>query len=371
MEVLAHKEWILIPDHSYAIYGVDRLLSDFCKKNHLNYYVYSLKEVKKGILNKDLIDIIRNPIALLIAPVSLKINQDLFQLFRGNVRSFATPSTGIDHVDLLFLLEYQIPFFDAQGENKDSVVEYVLSALPYVIEEEKLLRKDIVFGIIGYGRIGSLLGKILKDLDFQYLAVDPYVFPNEYKNSLNQINECDVITFHVPLTYDGEYATYQMIHVKYLQNLDNKIIINTSRGQIFTKEAYFYLLQNFVSVKDVFFLEPPTKELLDFKLLKISTPHVAGYNWISRFRGIFRVLQKFADVFQYKFYYDINDFKPISYEIEIFDSILKETLELKKNPKYFYIRDRYPRRANIRNQTYKKEWNKFHKLIYSYFYELY
>ncbi len=370
MEVLAHKEYIFIPDHSYAIYGVDRLIQDFCKKNHLNYYVYSLQDIKKGIINNDIIDIIKSPIALFISPVSLKINYDLFQLFGNNIRSFATPSTGIDHVDLLFLLENQIPFFDAQGENKDSVVEYVLSALPYVIDENKLLKRDLIFCIIGFGRIGSLLAKVLKDLDFKYIPIDPYVLPDEYDNNLKKINECDVITFHVPLTYDDEYATYQMVTLEFLKSLKNKIIINTSRGQIFTKEACSYLMQNFLSIKDVFLYEPPDNILLDSKLLQVSTPHVAGYNWISRFRGVYKILQKFSNVFQYKFYYDINDFKPQSYQLEIFDSIKKETFELKKNPRYFFIRDRYPVRADIKNQKYKKDWNQFHKLIYSYFYEL-
>ena len=372
MEVLVRKDYLLIPDHTYSIYGVDKLIDSFCKNNQLQYSVYSLKELKKSIqanqLTEDLREFLIHNIALFLVPVSNNIKKNLYNLFNKKILSFGTAATGMDHVDFDFLQELKIPFFDAQGENKDSVVEYVLSVLPYVIDTKKLLNRTIRFGVIGYGRIGKLLVNILEKLGFSYVLVDPYVLSEEYKVQLSRISGCDVITFHVPLTYTGEFSTYQMIDKIYLNHLNNhQIIINTSRGKIFSPESYRFLVNQNQCVFDVYYEEPPKKELLIFDNLKISTPHVAGYNWISRFRSVFTVLEKFARHFNYRFNFIIDDFLPKHYETEIYESILKETHRLKSDPNYFSIRDKYPTRADIKNQTYKKDWNLFHKELYELF----
>jgi phosphoglycerate dehydrogenase-like enzyme len=372
MEVLDHNDLILIPDHTYNIYGVEKLLKLFCKKNKLNYYIYSLNSLKHSIKNsqleKELIGLKNKNILLFIVPVSISINEKLYHLWENKIHSFATPSTGIDHVNKEFLKKYQIPFFDAQGENRDSVVEYVLSLLPYIIKEDKLLKRDVYFGIIGYGRIGSLLSKILKSLGFNYIAIDPYVMPESYQSNLFNLKYCDVITFHLPLTYEGDYPTYHIMEKLYLNFLQKQhIIINTSRGKIFSPDSYKLFCQRNITAFDVFYIEPPTKDLLNYENLKIATPHIAGYNWISRFRSVFKVLQKFSQYYGYEFPFELKDFQPPFYEIEIFDSIFNETQKLKKNPSFFSIRDKYPIRASIKEQKYNKNWNAFHKLLFEFF----
>ncbi len=372
MEVLVRKDYLLIPDHTYSIYGVDKLIDSFCKINQLHYSVYSLNELKKSIqanqITGDLKEFLNHNIALFLIPVSININKNLYNLFNKNILSFGTAATGIDHVDFDFLQELKIPFFDAQGENKDSVVEYVLSVLPYVIDSKKLFNRNVLFGVIGYGRIGKLLVDLLKKLGFSFIIVDPFALSEDYKVQLSRISDCDIITFHVPLTYFGEYSTYQMIDKIYLNYLNkHQIIINTSRGKIFSPESYRYVVNQNHCVFDVFYEEPPKKESLIFENLKIATPHVAGYNWISRFRSVCAVLKKFSKYFNYRFDFNLNDFRPKHYETEIYESILKETHRLKSNPNYFSVRDKYPTRADIKNQTYKKEWNLFHKELYELF----
>ncbi len=298
---------IVLTDHTANIYGVKALLNDFCKTNGLEFFIFQLKDLQNSLQNKQLLKVLdpikkNKKILFFIVPVSIKIDQTLYDLFEGNILSFGTPATGIDHVDFDFLKKYSIPFFDAQGENKDSVVEYTLSVLPYVIDIEKMIYKEIQIGIVGFGRIGSLLGKVFNDLGFSYIVVDPFVFPNTYQKNLNQLKECDVITFHTSLTKEGPYPTFGMIDLDFLKNLNpNTILINTSRGKIFTSEAYFYAMENFVCAFDVYFFEPPKQIDLNSKKLKISTPHTAGYNWISRFRSVYRILEKFSESFHFTF----------------------------------------------------------------------
>ncbi|MFN3603470.1 MAG: NAD(P)-dependent oxidoreductase [Leptonema sp. (in: bacteria)] len=362
---------ILIPDHIFTIWGVDKLIRDFCKINQFDYFVYSLKDLEISLKSKKFIfdkQYFNSKISLFIVPISIKINQDLYLLFNKNILSFGTASTGMDHVDFKFLEESQIPFFGAEGENKDSVVEYTLSVLPHLIEIKRLLQKDIQIGIVGYGRIGSLLGQVLKDLGFSYISVDPFVFPESYHKDLESLKECDIITFHTPLTKEDPYPTLEMIGIEFLKSLKKThVLINSSRGKIFSKEAYEYAIKNFLCAFDVFISEPPSKAMLDSKRLIIATPHTAGYNWISRFRSVFRVLEKFAIFFSYQFDLEIQNYFPLNFEVQIFDSVLEETHRFKKDPSYFSIRNRYPTRSGIKHQKYNPHWNDFYKILYEYF----
>lgn len=364
---------ILVPDHILSIYNTKQLLDDFCKINKLNYFIYSLKELEFCILEKKLtqnfLDILnKNTIEIFFVPVSVKIDQNLYELFYKKIQSFGTAATGVDHVDFEFLKQNSLIFFDAQGENKESVVEYTLCVLPNVINIERLLKKNLLIGIVGFGRIGSLLGSILKNLEIPFIAIDPYVFPESYKNNIKLLKDCDLITFHVPLTIYDNYPTYEMVNIDFLQNLKkNAILVNTSRGKIFSMESYFYAIKNFICAFDVYIKEPPEENFLKSPNLKIATPHTAGYNWISRFKSVYKVLEKFSKYYDYRFDLNIQNYYPSYYEIEIFNSITEETLSLKKDKNYFLIRNQYPIRADIKNQKYRVDWNPFYKLLFDYF----
>lgn len=364
---------ILLPDHIATIYGVKQLVDDFCKKNHLKYIIYNLNDLHSSLKNQRLVDQLRfvqeiQEILLFIVPASIRIDQTFYDVFERKILSFGTAATGVDHVDYDFINKYSLLFFDAQGENKDSVVEYTLSVLPYVVDIEKIIYREIQIGIVGFGRIGSLLGKVLQNLGFSYIAVDPFVFPETFLQNTHRLKDCNVITFHTPLTTAGPYPTFGMIHLDFLKNLNqNTVLINTSRGKIFTSDGYSYAIQNCICAFDVYPCEPPLDEHLHSQNLKIATPHTAGYNWISRFRSMYKVLEKFAMSFDFELDKALEDYYPNRFEIEIFDSILTETVNLKQNKDYFFIRNQYPIRANIKQQVYNPNWNPFYKQLYEYF----
>ena len=51
--------------------------------------------------------------------------------------------------------------------------------------------------------------------------------------------ECDIITFHTPLTRTGEDATFHMVDAAFLSKLRRApILINTARGEIFDTKAW-------------------------------------------------------------------------------------------------------------------------------------
>lgn len=93
-----------------------------------------------------------------------------------------------------------------------------------------LYRKTV--GVIGTGKIGQAMIRIMKGFGMRVLAYDLY--PNEsldveYKSLDEIFRESDVISLHCPLTKETKY----MINRDSLDKMkDGVFIINTSRGQL-------------------------------------------------------------------------------------------------------------------------------------------
>jgi erythronate-4-phosphate dehydrogenase len=147
-------------------------------------------------------------------------------------------------------------------------------------------------GIIGVGHVGSKVVDLARTLGMVPLLNDPPRERIEKKGgfvSLDEIQEtADIITFHVPLAYDGPYKTYHIADEPFFRKLRKKpLLINTSRGAIVdaisVKNA---LANNTISgfCADVWENEPD----LDLELLKmadIGTPHIAGYSVEGKANG--------------------------------------------------------------------------------------
>jgi len=96
-------------------------------------------------------------------------------------------------------------------------------------------------GIIGTGKIGIILVKIMKGFGMKVLAYDP--FPNEnlanthgftYTNLDEIYSESDVISLHCPLTKD----TQHLINAESIKKMKKGVmLINTSRGQLVDTKA--------------------------------------------------------------------------------------------------------------------------------------
>jgi erythronate-4-phosphate dehydrogenase len=90
-----------------------------------------------------------------------------------------------------------------------------------------------------------------------------------------------VITFHVPLSREGQYATFHMADEDFFHRLPRvPYIINTSRGEVVDNVALLSALQEGRvkdAVIDVWENEPKLNETL-LQRVFIGTPHIAGYS---------------------------------------------------------------------------------------------
>lgn len=207
-------------------------------------------------------------------------------LLSGSSVSFvATATIGYDHIDADYLLRAGIEWMNCPGCNAASVAQYVQSVLLLLKRERQRNLGHMTIGIVGCGHVGSKVRKVAENLGMTVLLCDPPLQAAGERDkfvSLSDIEaQCDIITFHVPLTHSGINATYHIADENFFNRLKRcPVIINTSRGEVVDNKALKHaIIYNKVSevVIDTWENEPLIDcELLD--LVWIGTPHIAGYS---------------------------------------------------------------------------------------------
>lgn len=237
----------------------------------------------RTLTNKDIID----ADALIIRSIT-RVDEKL--LAGSKVKFVGTATIGTDHIDLEYLQKRNIKFTDAKGCNADSVAEYVFTALLKVASENKITLRDKAIGVVGIGNIGSRVVKIAESFGMKVLKNDPPLERNRIgKNyvSLNEILKADIISLHVPLSFQGIDKTHHLLNEDNLKLIkENTIIINTSRGPVIDNEALLEETKEkkFLLILDVWEEEPRVNLNLLIKT-KVGTPHIAGYSFEGKVNG--------------------------------------------------------------------------------------
>jgi phosphoglycerate dehydrogenase-like enzyme len=145
----------------------------------------------------------------------------------------------------------------------------------------------LVVGLVGLGRIGRRVARLLQGWDVRIMACDPYVSEDVFATAgveraeyLTLLRGADVVSFHVTLT--GE--THRMLGAAELALMKpSAILLNTSRGLVVDEPALVRALESgqiAAAGLDVFENEPlaadsPLRRLGDKVLL---SPHMISYN---------------------------------------------------------------------------------------------
>lgn len=131
---------------------------------------------------------------------------------------------------------------------------------------------EATIGIIGVGNVGSKVAEVAQELGMHILLND---LPREEKEGKQQFSslqslaeECDILTFHVPLYREGKYKTYHLADAAFFRSLKRRpVIINTSRGEVIETNALLNALETGAisdAVIDVWENEPAINiDLLD------------------------------------------------------------------------------------------------------------
>ena len=197
-----------------------------------------------------------------------------------NVQFVGTATTGVEHIDREYLAARDIGFAAALGCNANAVAEYVLTALLVTAHAKGLNLDGKTLGIIGAGRIGSIVAAKAPALGMQTLLHDPPLARSTGERRylpLAETLQADFITLHVPLTYDGPDATFHLIGADELAHMTpSAILINTARGEVVDNTALLETLTKGTiggAVLDVWEEEPSIDwDLLDRVTLG-TAPH--------------------------------------------------------------------------------------------------
>ena len=230
---------------------------------------------------------------ILIVRSTVKVNKLL--LDKTKIKLVCSATAGKDHIDENYLKSKDINLFHCPGSNAESVVNYVMSAIQ-LLHEKGIFQSNDRIGIIGYGNIGSKLKRALDYFSFKNYVYDPFLDHNFLVN-LKKIQTCDLISIHVPLSFDTNFPTSNLIDKSFLMEMNSKTLINTSRGGVVNEEDLIEFNKiNYIS--DVWLNEPiPSKEIIDFSL--ISTPHIAGHSFDGKINGTIKIindLQNFLEI---------------------------------------------------------------------------
>lgn len=204
------------------------------------------------------------------------------QLLAGSKVSFiATATIGFDHIDADYLRSAGIAWTNCPGCNAASVAQYLESSLLLLREERAVDLGQSTIGVVGCGHVGSKVVEVARRLGLRTLVCDPLIDWPGQVDMATIAREADIITFHVPLTREGRYATWHLADDDFFRSLARKpYIINTSRGPVVDNAALLAALDQHLvrdAIIDVWEHEPA----IDRNLLRrvfIGTPHIAGYS---------------------------------------------------------------------------------------------
>ena len=203
-------------------------------------------------------------------------------LLKGSkVRFIATATIGFDHIDADYLQQAGIAWTNCPGCNAGSVAQYVECSLLLLQQQKGLDLSQATIGIVGCGHVGSKVKKVAEQLGMRVLVCDPPLGHADFVEMEVIEREADVITFHVPLTHEGKYATCHLADAAFFARLQRQpYLINTSRGEVVDNEALLDALNKGLvrdAVLDVWEHEPQLNQEL-LQRVFIGTPHIAGYS---------------------------------------------------------------------------------------------
>ncbi len=243
---------------------------------------------RAGISRDELLEIVGSFDAI-ITRSRTKVDDELIRAGAG-LRVIGRGGVGVDNIDLESASRRGILVVNAPEANNVSAAELamalMLNAARGVARADRLIRngtwdrkflgrelKGARLGIVGLGRIGSLVARRAQGLGMTVMAFDPYITrrrAEELKVELfddlhAMLARSDFLTVHTPLTEETE----GMIGADELRRLpQGAVVVNAARGGIIREDALLEALDAghlFGAGLDVYVSEPPDPSLALFR----------------------------------------------------------------------------------------------------------
>ena len=259
-----------------------------------------------------------------------QINKEL--LHGSDVCFVATATIGFDHIDQDYCREAGIHWVSCPGCNAQAVCDYVEEAISSIKPGEN----PLTIGIVGYGHVGKLVAQMAQRRGYQVLLSDP---PLGIGMSLCELApQCDVLTFHTPLTREGEHPTYHLCDETILRLCKpNTLLINAARGGVIDEQALNSQLSTLnsqlLTAIDCWENEPNLNQEL-LKKVDLASFHIAGYSIQGKMNASEMCLRAFCEFFSLPILSINKKAVPLQGDSEK-GWLLRITEQLKATPEYF------------------------------------
>lgn len=249
----------------------------------------------------------------------------------SRVRLVCTATIGYDHIDRTWCEQHGVKWVSCPGCNAQAVCDWVEEAISMYVEPQQ--QHTMTVGIVGVGHVGSLVAKMCERKGYTVLLNDP---PKGIGVSLDEIaSKADIITYHTPLTREGEWATYHLCNKAFLNRCKpHALVLNAARGGVVDEAAL--LRSGRPYMLDTWEGEPQ----LNHEVLahaQLASMHIAGYSVEGKKNATEMCLAAISKEFGHKIL--TIDKKVVSLHQQSGDHapgwLLRITQELKKRPDAF------------------------------------
>lgn len=211
------------------------------------------------------------------------------------VEFVATGTIGLDHFDTEWLTEAGIDWQNAPGCNAPGVAQYVWSSLLRLGFRPK--ERPLTLGVVGKGNVGRIIVEWGRILGAEVIVCDP---PRAERGEDDEkylplealLERADAVTFHTPLTREGNHPTYHLLDAEKCRHLkQGAIIVNAARGGVVDEKALLDVKaeKNLTLAIDTWEGEPQIN-LATLKESAIATPHIAGYSREGKERATLAII---------------------------------------------------------------------------------
>ncbi|MBS0013048.1 MAG: phosphoglycerate dehydrogenase [Desulfobacterales bacterium] len=257
-------------------------------------------DVKTGLSPEELKAEI-GPYHALVIRSATRVTDDLLEAAK-NLKVVGRAGIGLDNVDIPAATRRGVVVMNTPGGNVVTTAEHAIAMMLSLTrniaqgtsslkagrwEKKKLMGREIynkTLGVIGFGKIGSVVADRARGLKMKVLVYDPVVQDEVIeKQGFESVRldalyaRADYITIHVPKNKD----TANMINSEALSKMkDGVMIINCARGGIVDEDALHEALESGKAAGaalDVFAQEPPPADLRLLQSDKVAlTPHLGA-----------------------------------------------------------------------------------------------
>jgi D-3-phosphoglycerate dehydrogenase len=257
-------------------------------------------EERLGLSPEELLEAIQDADGLVIRS-NTRVTQEVVNSAK-KLKVVGRAGTGLDNVDIAACNKRGIVVMNTPGGNTNSAAEHsiaMIMALSRHIpqatasmkagkwEKKRFSGQEVAgktLGIIGIGRIGSIVSQLALGLKMQVVAYDPHIRPEMAKKlgvELTDLDDvlarADYISIHTPLTAE----TKGFVNAQLFDKMkDGVMILNCARGGIINEQDLYVAIKSGKvagAALDVFETEPTGKEHPLFSMDQfICTPHLGA-----------------------------------------------------------------------------------------------